>query len=208
MSGGTERGASQPVAAQMLHARGEREGRRVDGGRGGVLQAPPAARRARAPAAHARRVLLSSHADLFYCLFALPTLHDTLQFTLYLYFKLYTLSLITKYTLHFWELLVTLLRVFCINTLAMHICKCITLHDTLQFNLDFKLHFTFWDVLVTLLTVFCICTSSYANLQVHNITRYFTDYTLRFGDCTDNVLDTHLQLCRPALHYTILFSSH
>lgn len=58
LSGDTERGASQPVAAQMLHAGGEREGRRVDGGRGRVLQATPAARRARAPAAAARRVLL------------------------------------------------------------------------------------------------------------------------------------------------------
>lgn len=47
----TERGAAQPVAAQVLHARGEREGRRVDRGRGGVLQAPPAARRARTAAA-------------------------------------------------------------------------------------------------------------------------------------------------------------
>lgn len=85
LSGDTERGASQPVAAQMLHAGGEREGRRVDGGRGRVLQATPAARRARAPAAAARRVLqhTSSHADLFYCYLHCITLHYTIQFTLY-----------------------------------------------------------------------------------------------------------------------------
>ena len=34
-----ERSAAQPVAAQVLYARGEREGRRVDGGRGGVPSA-------------------------------------------------------------------------------------------------------------------------------------------------------------------------
>ena len=38
-----ERGAAQPVAAQVLHARGEREGRRLDGGRDRVLQASAAA---------------------------------------------------------------------------------------------------------------------------------------------------------------------
>ena len=34
-----ERSAAQPVAAQVLYARGEREGRCVDGGRGGVPSA-------------------------------------------------------------------------------------------------------------------------------------------------------------------------
>ena len=34
-----ERSAAQPVAAQVLYAGGEREGGRVDGGRGGVPQA-------------------------------------------------------------------------------------------------------------------------------------------------------------------------
>lgn len=41
-----ERRSTQPVAAQVLHACGEREGRRVDSGRGGVLQAAPPAVRA------------------------------------------------------------------------------------------------------------------------------------------------------------------
>ena len=91
MSGDTERGASQPVAAQMLHAGGEREGRRVDRGRGGVLQAAPAAGRARAPAAHARRVhLLPPCRPVL-----LPiriTLHQTIQFTLYFVLRFYTLQ--------------------------------------------------------------------------------------------------------------------
>ena len=34
-----ERSAAQPVVAQVLYAGGEREGGRVDGGRGGVPQA-------------------------------------------------------------------------------------------------------------------------------------------------------------------------
>lgn len=50
----TERGPSQPVAPQMLHEGREREGRCLDGRRGGVLQAAPATRCTRAAAADAR----------------------------------------------------------------------------------------------------------------------------------------------------------
>ena len=39
-----ERSATQPVSPQMFHASRKREGGRVDGGRGGVLQETPAAR--------------------------------------------------------------------------------------------------------------------------------------------------------------------
>ena len=40
-----ERGAAQPVAAQVLHARGERQGRRLDRRRRRVPPPPPAPRR-------------------------------------------------------------------------------------------------------------------------------------------------------------------
>lgn len=58
----TERGASQLVAAQMLHASREREGSCVDCRRGGVLQAAAAASRARARTARGVR----PHAGLEY----------------------------------------------------------------------------------------------------------------------------------------------
>lgn len=93
---GTERGASQPLAAQVLHARGEREGRGVDGGRGGVLQAPPAARRAHAPAAAARRVLPPRLALPLRPVLAHPApLHATRP-TLYTYTPPVTLSFVFR----------------------------------------------------------------------------------------------------------------
>lgn len=58
----TERGPSQPIAAQMLHASGERKGRSVDRRRGGVLQASPSASCARAAAPRPRGVR-TRHAD-------------------------------------------------------------------------------------------------------------------------------------------------
>lgn len=101
LRGDTERGASQPVAAQMLHAGGEREGCSLDRGRGGVLQAPAAARRARAPAADARRVLLAPAMQT--CSTATRiTLHYTTQNTLHFDFYSYTVIWISR-QLHFYK---------------------------------------------------------------------------------------------------------